>query len=97
MVSKWCIREWVKSAALASDLRLKTFNRVITDISVVIRKTTDTISDSIETGSSVESEIVRVVFPCATEITGIARVKKNRHLQGLNTLKLTVEPHMSKV
>ena len=36
------------------------FNRVISDISVVLRETTLTISDSTETGSSVEVEVVRV-------------------------------------
>ena len=40
---------------------IKIFNRVISDISVVLRETTLTISDSIETNSPDESEIVRVV------------------------------------
>ena len=41
------------------------FNRVITDISVILRETNLTISDSIET------EIVRVVYLSLTEITEI--------------------------
>ena len=36
------------------------FNRVISDISVVLKETTLAISDSIETGSQVETEIVSV-------------------------------------
>ena len=41
----------------------KIFNRVISDIAVVLREITLTVSESIETGSPVESEIVRVVSP----------------------------------
>ena len=44
------------------------FNHVILDIYVVLRETTLTISDSNEIGSPVESEIMRVVFLCSTEI-----------------------------
>ena len=52
------------------------FNRVISDISVVLRETTVTISDSIEPDSAVESEIVSVVvFLNNTEITEITRFK----------------------
>ena len=49
------------------------FNRVISNISVVLRETTLTITDSIGTGSPVESEIVRVVFPSTTEMAEITR------------------------
>ena len=59
------------------------FNRVISHISVVLRETTLTISGSIDTGSAVESEIVRVVFLSATEISEITPFIKN--LQGLDT------------
>ena len=48
----------------------RTFNRVISDIYVVPRETTLTITDSIEIGSTVETEIVRVVSLNTTEITG---------------------------
>ena len=55
------------------------FNRVISDISVVLRETTLTISDSIEAGSAVESEIVCVVVSLSkTEITEITGLKKKR-------------------
>ena len=37
------------------------FNRVILDMSVILRETTLTISDSDETGSPVETEMVLVV------------------------------------
>ena len=57
------------------------FNHVISDISVVLRETTLTISDSIE------SEIVRAVFLSTTEITEIIRFKKN-NLQGEDSWKL---------
>ena len=43
------------------------FNRVFSDISVVLRATTLTISGSIETDSPVESEILRVVSHSTTE------------------------------
>ena len=46
------------------------FNRVISDISAVLRETTLTISDYIETGSPVESEIVRLFSRSTVEITG---------------------------
>ena len=38
-------------------------NPIISDISIVLRKTTLNILDSIETGPPVESEIVKVVSP----------------------------------
>ena len=42
---------------------------IISDISIVLRETTLTISDSFQTGSPVEIEIVRVDSLCTTEIT----------------------------
>ena len=58
------------------------FNRVISNISVELRETTLIISDSIETCSPVESEIVRVVSLCRTEMTEITRFKKENDLEG---------------
>ena len=52
------------------------FNRFLSDISVLIKKITLSISDSIETGSPVESEIVRVFFLSTTGITEITRFTK---------------------
>ena len=52
------------------------FNRNISDIFVVLRETTLTVSDSIETGSPVETEKVRVISLSTTEITEITRFKK---------------------
>ena len=52
------------------------FNRVIWDISVVVRETTLTISDSTETVSPVKSQIVRVASLDTTEITEITRFKQ---------------------
>ena len=52
------------------------FNRFIQYISVVQKEINLTISDSIETGSRVESEIVRVISLSTTEIIGITRFKK---------------------
>ena len=60
------------------------FNRVISDISVIQTKTTLTILDSIETGTPVETEIVKVVS-LVTEITEIIRYKKNPDLQDSDT------------
>ena len=57
------------------DLEDRVFNRVISDISVVLGETTLTISDSVETGSPVESEIVRVVSLRTAELTEITRFK----------------------
>ena len=54
------------------------FNHVISDISLVLRETTLTTSDSIETGSPIETEIVRVVSLSTTEITEITRFKTKR-------------------
>ena len=51
----------------------RNFNRVISDISVVIREIALTTSYSIETDTPVESEKVRVVSPSATDITEITR------------------------
>ena len=50
-----------------TDSRDRTFNRVISDISVVLKETTITISDSIGAVSPVESETVRVVSLSATK------------------------------
>ena len=61
------------------------FNRVISDISVVLREITVTISDSIETVSPVESEIVRVFSLSTTEITEKTRSNKP-DFQGNDTL-----------
>ena len=46
-----------------SDTKDRIFNRVISDIFVVLRETTLTISYFIETVSPVQSEILRVVTP----------------------------------
>ena len=40
----------------------RNFNRVFSDVSVVLREITHTISDSIVTGSPVESEKVGVIY-----------------------------------
>ena len=53
-------------------------NRVISVISIAPRETTLTISDSIEAGSPVETEEVRVISLGTTEITEITRFFKNR-------------------
>ena len=70
------------------DSEDRIFNRVITDISVVLKETTLTISDSIETGSPVETKIVRVVSLKTTEIIEITRLKEKNTtgLHGSNTL-----------
>ena len=60
------------------------FNRVISDISVIQRETTLSILDSIETGTPVETEIVKVVS-LVTEITEIIRYKKNPDHQDSDT------------
>ena len=44
------------------------------NISAVLRETTLTISDSIETGAPAKSEIVGVVFLCTTEITELTEI-----------------------
>ena len=51
----------------------RVFNRNFSDISVVLRETTLTISDSIETGSPVEPKMVRIVSIGTMEITEITR------------------------
>ena len=51
------------------------FNRIISDISIELRETTLTISDSNETRSPVETEIVGVVPISTTDITEITQVK----------------------
>ena len=70
------------------DPEYRIFNRVIAGISVVLRETTFTISDSIEICSAVKTEIVRVVSLVRTEITEITRFKKKKKndLQGTGTL-----------
>ena len=52
------------------------FDRVISDICVILREATITISDSTETESQVETDKVRVVSLTKTEITEIRRLKK---------------------
>ena len=66
------------------------FNRAISDISVVLRETTLTISYSIETGSQVETEKVRVVSLSSTEITEITWFKKKKTSSGKGYLKKNV-------
>ena len=58
-----------------SNPEKRSFNRVISDNSVVLRETTLTISDSVEASSPVESEIVRVGSLGTTEITEITRLR----------------------
>ena len=55
------------------ELEVRIFNRVISDISVILTDNTLTNLDSIETGSNVESKIVS---PSKTEITEITRFTK---------------------
>ena len=52
------------------------FNRVISDISVILWDNTLIISDSIEKDSPVETEIVRVLSLSTPEITEVTRFKK---------------------
>ena len=54
---------------MVPDLEDRIFNRVISDIPVVQRETTLTISDSFETVPLVECEIVSVVSLSTTEIS----------------------------
>ena len=56
------------------------FNCVISDISVVLRETTLTISDSNETGSPVKTQIVRVVSLSITERTKMTQFKKKKKI-----------------
>ena len=65
-----------------SDPEDRIFNRVISDISVVPRETTLTISYSIKTGSPVKSEIVRKVSLCTAEITETTRFKRKKRSSG---------------
>ena len=65
-------------------------DRICNRISVVLRETTLTISDSIETGSPVETEIVRVISLRTTEITEIIRLKKKKKTILLKKRKKTV-------
>ena len=51
---------------------------IISDISVMLRETPITISDSIEIGSPVDSEIVRVLSLRKTAIAEITRFKKKK-------------------
>ena len=51
-----------------SDPEDQIFNCVILDVSTILGETTLTISDSIKTGSPVESDIVRRVSLSTTEI-----------------------------
>ena len=50
----------------------------ISDISIIQWETAGTISDSIEIGSPVESEMVRVVSLSTTEISELTRFKKKK-------------------
>ena len=66
-----------------SDPEYEVFSRAISVISVVLRETTLIISDSIETGAPVESEIVRVVSLSSTNRNNsdntFKKKKKNRY------------------
>ena len=55
------------------DSEDRILNRVISDISVVLWETTLTVSESTETVSPVESEIVRMVSLSTTEIAETIR------------------------
>ena len=56
------------------------FNRVISDIFVVLSETTLTISDSTGTGSPLETEKSTSGVPNTTEITEITRFKKIKRI-----------------
>ena len=73
-----------------SDPEDRIFNRVISDISVVPRETTLTISDCIETGSPRETEIVRVVSLSTTEIPETTRFKIPEKSQFKDTRDITI-------
>ena len=76
------------------------FNGVISDISVVLKETSLTITDSVETSSPVESEIVQVVYSLSsTEIPEKTRYKKKKDLQRPNTsiLYQTIKINLSKL
>ena len=86
------VRNIVKKGLLlkVSNPEERISNRVISDISVVLRETTLTISDSIETVPPVESEIVRVVYLSTTKISEMTRLKKKKKgndLRGPDTLR----------
>ena len=73
------------SVSKHSDPGDRVFNCVISDISIVLRETTFTISDSIQTGSSpVDSEIVRVDSLSTMDMTELIRFgkKKKNDYQG---------------
>ena len=72
MVSEFEHRFYFK----VSDPQGWIFSRVISDISIVLRETILTVSSFIETGSSLESDIVRVVSLGKMEVTEIARYRK---------------------
>ena len=55
---------------------------------VVLREITLTISDSIETGLQVETEIERVVSLSTTEITEITRLKKKKKTRSSGSFTL---------
>ena len=68
------------------------FKSVISHISTVLREITLTISDSIETGSLIETEIVTVVSLSTTEFAGdntfkIIIIKKKKRFSGSGYLK----------
>ena len=77
MITLWGIKRIILRC---SDCEDRIFNRVISDISFLLKEISLTSSDWIETGSQVESEIVRVVSPSTTEITKVKRLKKKRSL-----------------
>ena len=53
---------------------------------LILRDATLTISDFIEIGSPVETEIVRVVSHSTTEMSDITRLKKKPRSSGMDTL-----------
>ena len=78
------------------DSEDRMLNSIISDISIVQRETTLTISDSIETGSNVETEIVRVVSLSTTEITEITRLK-TKQKNNNKKKKLSLESRYLKI
>ena len=58
-----------------SDPEDQIFNPVILDISLALRETTLTISDSIKTGSPVKLELVKMVSFSSKEITEMTQFK----------------------
>ena len=61
------------------DYEDQIFNRVISDISIMLWEITLTISDCIETISPVESELVASLGTTEMEITETTRFKKNNN------------------